>query len=69
MANKVELLMRYLFLRTREASTWRSLIVVLTMIGFNFSPDQQNAILTFGMGAAGLLGVFFPDQIKLEREK
>jgi hypothetical protein len=46
---------------TREPSTWRGLVWLLTAAGVALSPDQQAAIVTGGMALAGLLGAFLPD--------
>lgn len=42
-----------------EASTWRSLIVLLTLAGVKLSPEQAEAITTAGVALFGLVGVFF----------
>ena len=46
---------------TREPSTWRGLIWLLTAAGLTFGPDQQTAIVTAGMAVAGLVGAFAND--------
>lgn len=46
---------------TREPSTWRGLIWLLTAAGVALSPDQQAAIVAGGMAFAGLLGAFLSD--------
>ena len=42
-----------------EASTWRGLILIATGLGVQLDPAQMDAIVAFGMAAAGLIGVFF----------
>lgn len=42
-----------------EASTWRSLVVFVTYMGWRLDPDQQEAIIGAGAALFTLLGVFF----------
>lgn len=42
-----------------EPSTWRGFVMLLSAIGITLDPDQQNAIVVFGLAASGLIGVFF----------
>lgn len=44
-----------------QPSTWRGLILILTAVGLNISPDQSTAIVTAGLSTAGVLGAFFKD--------
>lgn len=52
----------YLFARLGEASTWRGIVMVLTAIGLQVSPEQSAAIITAGIAIAGLIGVFTKDK-------
>lgn len=47
-----------------EPSTWRGLIWIFTAAGISLNPEQQAALIAFGMAAAGLIGVVFLDQPK-----
>lgn len=38
--------------------TWRSLIYILTAAGVALKPDQQQAIITAGLGLSGILHAF-----------
>lgn len=42
-----------------EASTWRGIIYILMAFGLNIAPELQEAIVSAGLGVAGILGVFF----------
>lgn len=42
-----------------EPSTWRGFVMLLSALGITLEPDQQNAIVVFGLAASGLIGVFF----------
>lgn len=42
-----------------EASTWRSIVVLITYLGVKLDPDQQEAIAGAGVALFTLLGVFF----------
>ena len=52
----------YLVKRLGEASTWRGLILLATALGATFSPEHTAAIVTFGLGLAGVIGAFFKDK-------
>lgn len=52
----------YLFDRIREPSTWRGIILLLTAIGVPVAPQLAEAIVTAGLGMAGLIGVMTPDK-------
>jgi hypothetical protein len=53
---------RFVIARLREASTYRGLMLILTGLGVALRPEVADAIVAFGMAAAGLVGVFVPDQ-------
>lgn len=48
---------QYLKDRLREPSTWRGFILILTAIGVPIAPELADAIVTAGLGVAGLVGV------------
>lgn len=50
-----------LAVKLTEASTWRGLVMVLTAVGVQLHPDQQEAIVTIGLGLAGLIGILVSD--------
>ena len=52
----------YIFDRIREPSTWRGIILLLTAIGVPVAPQLAEAIVTAGLGMAGLVGVMTPDK-------
>ena len=54
-------MLKYIIQRLGEASTWRGLVMLATMVGIKLSPDQTNALLTAGLSVVGALGVFLPD--------
>jgi hypothetical protein len=45
-----------------QPSTWRGLVWVLTAIGINLNPEQSQAVITAGMGVAGIIGAFTSDK-------
>ena len=51
----------YLLARAKEASTWRGLTLFLTALGVPLAPALAEAIVTAGLGIAGLLGFLLPD--------
>ena len=54
--------MEFIKARLREASTWRGLILLATIAGAKLSPEQTEAIVTFGVTLVATIGVFFPDK-------
>ena len=53
---------QYILDRVREPSTWRGAILFLTAIGVPIAPQLAGAIVTAGLGIAGLVGVLTPDR-------
>ena len=51
----------FLLARSKEASTWRGITLFLTALGVPLAPALSEAIITAGLGVAGLLGVLLPD--------
>lgn len=54
-------MLKYIITRLGEASTWRGLVMLVTMVGVKLSPEQSSAIMTAGLSVVGALGVFLPD--------
>lgn len=52
----------YILSRAKEPSTWRGAILFLTAIGVPIAPQLGEAIVTAGLGIAGLIGIFAPDK-------
>lgn len=42
-----------------EASTWRGLVTLLTLLGWNLAPEHQELVVSAGVSLVGLLGVVF----------
>lgn len=53
--------MQYFLNRLREASTWRGLVLVVTALGVQLTPDQVSTVVAVGLALSGLIGAFFPD--------
>jgi hypothetical protein len=51
----------YILDRVREPSTWRGAILFLTAIGVPIAPQMADAIVTAGLGLAGLIGMITSD--------
>jgi len=54
--------MNWLIARLHESSTWRGIILLLTVCGMKLEPDQQEAIIAAGLAIVGLLGAFTRDK-------
>jgi hypothetical protein len=52
----------YILDRVREPSTWRGAILFLTAIGVPIAPQMADAIVTAGLGIAGLVGMLTADR-------
>lgn len=50
-------MIKYFIERAQEPSTWRGIVMLATATGVGIAPELANAIITFGVGLAGLLGV------------
>lgn len=48
---------QYILDRAKEPSTWRGLVLFLTAVGVPIAPELQTAIVSAGLGIAGLIGV------------
>ena len=48
----------YILDRLKEANTWKGIVWFATAFGLVLSPDQQEAIASFGMTLIGLISVF-----------
>jgi hypothetical protein len=53
---------QYILDRVREPSTWRGAILFLTAIGVPIAPAMADAVVTAGLGIAGLLGMLTRDK-------
>jgi hypothetical protein len=52
---------QYILDRAREPSTWRGAILFLTAVGVPIAPQMAEAVVTAGLGIAGLLGMLTKD--------
>lgn len=57
----MDMLKLYVVNRAKEASTWRGVIMLLTAVGLNISPEMADAIISVGIAVAGLVGMLLPD--------
>jgi hypothetical protein len=53
---------KFIVARLSEASTIRGALMLLTAAGVALRPEAIDAIVTFGIGLSGLLGVILPDR-------
>ena len=53
---------QYILDRAKEPSTWRGAILFLTAIGVPVAPAMAEAIVTAGLGLAGLVGMLTSDR-------
>ena len=57
-------ILEYIVDRLKERATWNSLSVAATGMGIAVKPDQWQAIMTIGMGVAGIVTAFLPPHIQ-----
>lgn len=56
--------LQYIVDRLKERATWNSLSVAATGMGIAIKPDQWYAIMSIGMGLAGVITAFLPPHIE-----
>lgn len=52
---------QYILDRAKEPSTWRGIVLLLTALGVPMAPAMTDAIVSAGLGLAGLIGVLTAD--------
>jgi hypothetical protein len=57
----VKTALKFVVARLSEASTIRGGLYLLMAAGLTLRPEVSDAIVTFGLGLAGLFGVLLPD--------
>ena len=57
----MDMLKLYVVNRAKEASTWRGVVMLLTALSLNISPEMADAIIGVGIAVAGLVGILLPD--------
>ena len=55
-------MLKYIYDRLCEASTWRGIIAFLTAAGITISPDMTDKIVAAGLAVIGIIGMFFKDK-------
>lgn len=56
-------LLRYLIDRSREASSWRGIVMALAGAWATAHPAHAEALIALGVALSGALGTFLPDVI------
>ena len=54
-------MLKYIYDRLCEASTWRGIIALLTAAGITISPEMTDKIIAAGLAVIGFIGMFFKD--------
>lgn len=52
----------FMLKRAKERSTWMGLISILSAVGLTLKPEAIDAVIAFGMAAAGLIAVVTADK-------
>jgi hypothetical protein len=47
--------------RSTEPSTWRGIVLIITALGVQLTPEQADAVVAIGLAVAGSVGVFSKD--------
>lgn len=55
-------IVQFIIDRAKERSTWLGVISLATAVGLALNPDQQNAVISLGMAAAGAIAAFSKDK-------
>lgn len=53
--------MDYIIARLQERSTWQGLVAIATAFGVTLEPSLTDALIAFGVAAAGLIHVLWPE--------
>lgn len=61
-------IINYVLNRSREASTWRGLAMLVAAAGIGLTPGQVNGLVEIGLFAAGALGALVPDSLTKRSE-
>ncbi|MDY0282327.1 MAG: hypothetical protein RBR35_17410 [Salinivirgaceae bacterium] len=56
-------IVKFLYSRLKEPSTWRGIVAIITAAGVTLSPEQSAAIVSAGLAGIGIVGAFFPDKV------
>lgn len=64
MSQRLRRIWKYLLQRMQEASTWRGIVLLLSVLGAQLKPEQVEAFILVGMALAGIIAVAFPDKRK-----
>ena len=56
-------MLKYIYDRLCEASTWRGIIALLTAAGAVISDDMAKQIIAAGLGVIGFIGILFKDKL------
>lgn len=59
----------YLLDRLKEPSTWRGIILILSAGGVQIAPQLADAIISAGIGLAGVVGVVTADKKPVEKSE
>lgn len=60
----MQALLSYLEARSKEASTWRGLVMLIAgVLGVQLSPEVSAAIISAGVSLSGLIGLLIPDKV------
>ena len=49
--------------RLKETSTWRSIIVLFTVVGATLTDTQSEHLIMIGASLFAAIGTFFPDKV------
>jgi hypothetical protein len=52
--------------RLREPSTWRGIVMVVTVFGVNLTPEEALAVASVGASIVAAIGIFTADKKKVE---
>ena len=53
--------MNYIIARLQERSTWQGIVAIVTAFGISLEPSLLDAIVSFGVAAAGMIHVLWPE--------
>jgi hypothetical protein len=64
MKQRLQKILNYALFQLTQASTLRGLVLLVTAVGVKLEPQMVEAIVSTGLGVAGLIGILLPDHLR-----
>jgi hypothetical protein len=68
MNDRARKIMKFIFARLSERTTWQGITAFLTAFGVGLAPEQVTAVVTAGVAVAGIVYMLFPEDGVAKRD-